>query len=160
MQVRPATPEDAPAVFALPVASIRTLGPQGYDPDQVRAWARKDHGPEGYPIDEEGHHFVVAEREGEVAGFGDLVPDSEEVDAEADIRAVYVHPEHAGRGVGSAILAELEGYARGTGVDSIGITASLNAVGFYERAGYERLREASYDTGGTELDVVVFRKGL
>jgi putative acetyltransferase len=160
MQVRPATPEDAPAVFALHVASIRTLGPEGYDPDQVRAWARKDHGPEGYPIDEEGHHFVVAEREGEVAGFGDLVPDSEEVDAEADIRAVYVHPEHAGRGVGSTILAELEGYARGTGVGSIGITASLNAVGFYERAGYERLREASYDTGGTELDVVVFRKGL
>jgi len=160
MQVRPAAPGDALEVFALHVASIRTLGPEGYDPDQVRAWARKDHGPEGYPIDEEGHHFVVAEREGEVAGFGDLVPDSEEVDAEADIRAVYVHPEHAGRGVGSAILAGLEGYARGTGVGSIEITASLNAVGFYERAGYERLREASYDTGGTELDVVVFRKEL
>jgi len=160
MEVRPATAEDALEVFALHVASIRALGPEGYDPDQVRAWARKDHGPEGYPVDEDDHHFVIAERDGEVAGFGDLVPGSEDVDAEADIRAVYVHPEHAGRGVGAALLAELEGYARGVGVGSIEITASTNAVGFYERAGYERLRRDSYDTGGTELDVVVFRKEL
>jgi putative acetyltransferase len=160
MQVRPATPEDALPVFALHVASIRALGPGGYDPDQVKAWAQKDHGPEGYPIGDDDHHFVVAERAGEVAGFGDMVPDSEEVDAEADVRAVYVHPRHAGQGVGAAILAGLEGYARGAGVASIEITASLNAVGFYERAGYERVREDSYDTGGTELEVVVFRKEL
>ena len=160
MQVRPATPEDALPVFALHVASIRALGPEGYDADQVRAWARKDHGPEAYPIGDDDHHFVVAEREGEVAGFGDLVPDSEEVDAEADVRAVYVYPRHAGRGVGAAILAELEGYARGAGVESVEITASLNAAGFYERAGYERVREDAYDTGGVELEVVVFRKEL
>jgi putative acetyltransferase len=160
MQVRPATPGDALAVFALHVASIRALGPDGYAPDQVRAWARKDHGPEAYPIEDDDHHLVVAEREGEVAGFGDLVPDSEDVDAEADVRAVYVHPRHAGRGVGAAILAGLEGYARGAGVESVGITASMNAVGFYERAGYERVREDSYDTGGTELDVIVLRKEL
>ena len=160
LQVRPAVPDDALPVFALHVASIRALGPEAYDPDQVRAWARKDHGPDAYPIEEDDHHFVVAERGEEIAGFGDLVPDSEEVDADADVRAVYVHPDHVGRGVGAAILAELEGYARGAGVASIGITASLNAVGFYERAGYERLREDAYDTGGTELDVVVLRKEL
>lgn len=160
MQVRRATPGDALAVFALHVASIRTFGPECYDPDQVRAWARKDHGPEGYPTDEDGHHFVVAERRSEVAGFGDLVPDSEDVDADGEVRAVYVHPRHAGRGVGTALLAELEGYARGAGLGSLELSASLNAVGFYERAGYERVRETTHDTGGVDLDVVVFRKAL
>jgi putative acetyltransferase len=174
MQVRPATSADALAVFALHVASIRALGPEGYEPEQVRAWARKDHGPEGYPIEDDAHHFVVAEREvnpsggasppgthnREVVGFGDLVPDAEDADAGGEVRAVYVHPEHAGRGVGSALLAELEGYARGAGVGSLELSASINAVGFYERSGYERVREDTYDTGGAELDVVVFRKRL
>ncbi|MEF8840073.1 MAG: GNAT family N-acetyltransferase [Haloarculaceae archaeon] len=160
MQVRPATPEDALAVFALHVASIRTFGPEGYEPGQVRVWARKDHGPEGYPIADDAHHFVVAEREGVVAGFADLVPDSADVDAEGEVRAVYVHPEHAGRGVGAALLAELEGYARGAGLDSLELSASLNAVGFYERAGYVRVREDAHDTGGAALEVVVFRKAL
>jgi putative acetyltransferase len=160
MQVRPATPGDALAVFALHVASIRTLGPAGYEPEQVRAWARKDRGPEGYPIGEPGHHFVVAERRGEVSGFGDLVFDSPDVDADGEVRAVYVHPRHAGRGIGSTLLAELEGYARGIGLGSLELSASLNAVGFYERAGYERIRKEIYDTGATGLEVVVFRKGL
>jgi putative acetyltransferase len=160
MQVRLATPEDALAVFALHVASVRAFGPEGYEPEHVRAWARKDHGPEGYPIADGAHHFVVAERDGEVAGFGDLVPHAETVDADGEVRAVYVHPEHAGRGVGAALLAELEGYARGAGLRSLELSASLNAVGFYERAGYERVREDAHDTGGAELAVVVFRKAL
>jgi putative acetyltransferase len=160
MQVRRATPDDALATFALHVAAIREFGPAGYDPDQVRVWARKDHGPEGYPLDEAGHHFVVAERRGEVSGFGDLVFDSPDVDADGEVRAVYVHPRHAGRGIGSTLLAELEGYARGIGLGSLELSASLNAVGFYERAGYERIRKEIYDTGATGLEVVVFRKGL
>jgi putative acetyltransferase len=160
MRVRPAPPEDALPVFALHVASCRRLGPAGYGPEQVRAWARKDHGPEGYPIGETGHHFVVAERDGAVAGFGDLVTDPADVDAEGEVRAVYVHPDHARRGVGAALLAELEGYARGAGLGSLVLSASLNAVGFYERAGYERVREDGHETGGAELAVVVFRKEL
>lgn len=160
MQVRRAAPGDTLPVFALHVASIRTLGAEGYDSDRVRAWARKDHGPEGYPIKDDAHHFVVAERRSAVAGFGDLVPGSEDVDADGEVRAVYVHPAHAGCGVGSSLLAELEGYARGTGFDSLELSASLNAVGFYERAGYERVRQETHDTGGTDLTVVVFRKEL
>ena len=159
MQVRRATPNDALATFALHVASVRAFGPEGYAPDQVRAWARKDHGPEGYPIADDAHHFVVAERGGEVAGFGDLVPGSDDVDADGEVRAVYVHPAHAGRGVGSALLAALEGYARGSGLGSLELSASMNAVGFYERAGYERVGEARHDTGGVDFDVV-FRKTL
>lgn len=62
--------------------------------------------------------------------------------------------------VGSALLAEIEGYARGSGLGSLELSASMNAVGFYERAGYERVREARHDTGGVDLDVVVFRKTL
>ncbi|WP_254545608.1 GNAT family N-acetyltransferase [Halomarina pelagica] len=154
MRVRPATPDDAPAILDLHVASIRAFGPAAYDERQVEAWATTD-GPPDYPIGEPGQYLVVAEREGELAGFGHLhVP-------EAEVRAVYVHPGHARRGVGSALLGRLEAEARGRGIDELSLSASRNAVPFYEALGWERVREASHETsGGVVLPVVVMRRSL
>ena len=79
------------------------------------------------------------------------------LDAMGEVRAVYVHPDHARHGVGSALLAELEGYARGRGLDRLSLQSSLNAVGFYERAGYERVGEGESPGG---LAVVGMEKVL
>jgi putative acetyltransferase len=179
MQVRPATRADVEAVYDLHVASIRAFGPESYDERQVTAWAETEfRGPdEHYPVGDPGHHFVVArvdrpqagpqnraasetnrELAGALAGFGHLAVDAREV------QAVYVHPEHAQVGVGSALLAHLEGVAYGLDLSELDLTASLNAVPFYEAAGYERVREDVHETSGggveAELDVVVMRKVL
>lgn len=180
VQVRPATRADVEAVYDLHVASIRAFGPSAYDERQVTAWAETpfagvdDH----YPVGEPGHQFVVAcvdppeggprsegavggasrEQAGELAGFGHLAVD------EREVRAVYVHPDHARSGVGSALLAHLEGVAYGRGLSALELTASLNAVPFYRQAGYDPVAEAVHRTSGggveAELDVVVMRKAL
>lgn len=156
--VRPAAPADAPEILALHVASIRAFGPEAYDETQVAAWADKDGGPDRYPIGDDGHYLVVAERDGSVAGYGHLVPSDHEV------RAVYVRPEHAGEGVGSAILDRLEARARERDADEVTLWASLNAVGFYERRGYDSVRETAvekeYDGRPVTLSVVRMRKSL
>ena len=133
MFVRPATAADRAALPALHTAAVREFGPTSYDAEAVRRWAKAcGRSPEDYetPPDE---HFTVAVRESAVAGFGHLVP------AAGEVHAVYVHPDHARRGVGSTLLAELEGYARGSGLTSLSLQSSLNAVEFYEMAGYERV---------------------
>ena len=136
MYVRPASREDRAALPAVHTAAVEAFGPDGYDAEQVEKWAGADErSPADYTVDATGEHFTVAVRGGDVAGFGHLVSDVGEV------HAVYVHPDHADRGVGSALLAELEGYARGRGVTELGLQSSLNAVAFYERAGYERAGE-------------------
>lgn len=160
VQVRPATRADVEAVYDLHVASIRAFGPSTYDERQVTAWAETEFQgvDDHYPIGEPGHHFVVATRAGELAGFGHLAVE------EREIQAVYVHPEHARAGVGSALLAHLEGVASGLGLPELELTASLNAVAFYRQAGYDRVEEAVHPTTGggveVELDVVVMRKEL
>lgn len=152
MYVRPATPEERPAVRDCHVDSVLAFGPDAYDDEQVRAWAKADdRSPGDYDVEADGEHFTVALRDGSVAGFGHLVLD------EGAVHAVYVHPDHAGRGVGSALLAELEGYARGREVPALALQSSLNAVGFYERAGYERVAEGESPGG---IPVVEMRKGL
>ena len=152
MYVRPATCEDHDALPALHTAAVEAFGPDGYDETQVETWAKTgERSPEDYDTDAADEHFTVALREGEVAGFGHLVPEV------GEIHAVYVHPDHAGRGVGSALLAELEGYARGDGVSGLALQSSLNAVEFYERAGYERVGEGESPGG---LPVVEVAKSL
>lgn len=141
MYVRLATPEDRTALPALHTAAVREFGPNGYDTEDVRRWAKTDdRSPEDYETDAD-DHFTVAVRDDEVAGFGHLVPDS------GKVHAVYVHPDHARCGVGSALLAELEGYARGYGLMDLTLQSSLNAVGFYEDAGYDRTGEGESPGG-------------
>lgn len=152
VSVRPPQHDEADALLTLHQASIRAFGPAAYDEAQVHAWARKDE-PE-YPIDDPEHRFVVAEREGELAGLGDLHwPESE-------VTAVYVHPDHAGEGVGTAILGDLEAAARERGLEELGLLASMNAVGFYEQAGYERVGTRVHQTGDQELECVWMEKRL
>ena len=160
MQVRPANPEDADAILDLHVASIRAFGPETYTDEQVEAWATLPDGAPGYPIGEPGQYYVVAERDAELAGFGHLTDDGGEYGTDAAVEAVYVHPDHAGEGVGSAILAHLEGYARAAGHESLGLWASLNAVPFYRASGWERVGEREHETSGATLTVVEMRKGL
>jgi len=142
-------------VRSLHVAAIEAFGPEAYDDEQVAAWATSEDDDSLERLDDPQVYWVVAERAGDLAGFGRLDVD------EAEVTAVYVHPDHARAGVGSALLANLEGYARGVGLTTVRLWSSRNAVGFYERAGYERVREASHETtGGVALDCVVMEKVL
>jgi putative acetyltransferase len=160
MQVRPARPEDAQDILDLHVVSIRAFGPDAYEKTQVEAWATLPDDAPGYPIGEPGEYYVVAERDGEVVGFGHLKEEADEYDTEAAIEAVYVHPDVAREGVGSAMLAHLEGYARGRGFERLGLLSSLNAVGFYEASGWERVGERTHETSGAELAVVEMVRDL
>lgn len=148
MRVREATEEDRQAVFALHVAAARRLDTDRYTDEQLRAWARKDGGPEAYPVADPDRHLVVAEREGDVLGYGELDR------SEGEVIAVYVHPDHQGSGVGSALLSHLEAVAEREGFDRLHLTASLNAVEFYEARGWERVERVTHDTGGVDLPCV------
>lgn len=151
--VRLARPDDAPAILALHVAAIRACAPDAYDERQVAAWARKDGGPERYAIEDDGHYLAVAVRGDFVVAYG-----------EAEVRAVYVHPEVHGRGVGAAVLARLEAEAGRRGLDELVCWSSLNANGFYDRAGYRRVAERTIrkesDGRTVAFPVVEMRKSV
>lgn len=159
--LRPATPADGEAIVDVHVASIRGLGPDAYDPAQVAAWAANKR-PERYPLESDSTRAIVAELEAgdetedanPIVGFGWIDLESGEV------TAVYVHPDYARRGVGRTILERLEAVARTAGLETLTLTASLNAVPFYERRGYERVERIEHETGGETLECVRMRREL
>jgi putative acetyltransferase len=152
--VRRATPEDSAAVGRVHVRAIKRLCVHHYAPAEIAAWAgprRPDH----YVAAIRQKDFYVAEEAGAVVGFSTL-------DAAAgEVEAVYVTPEATGRGIGLQLLRVLEERARKLRVRALHLNASLNAVPFYERAGYERQGLTKHRlTGGVEIACVLMTKEL
>jgi len=52
--------------------------------------------------------------------------------------SVFVHPDFQGRGIGKRLMENLEDLIAQNGRNMVEIHASLNAVEFYEKIGYER----------------------
>jgi putative acetyltransferase len=156
MLVREAVPDEAEAVRSVHEASIRGLGPAAYTPEQVDAWARGCESADYTAgIASEDLVFLVATNDtvGEdvprsVVGFGTLslqAPAEYAVAVDGEVTGVYVHPEATRQGVGASIYNELEERARSGGLGSLGLSASKNAVSFYEHLGYDRVRERDHE---------------
>jgi putative acetyltransferase len=161
--VREAVPSDAIQMRTVHLTSIEQLGPQGYDDEQVSAWAH-DRDPAGYPIESEETEVVVADQDGEIVGFAWMKPDADDYlqsTVDGEITALYVHPSVARQGVGTRLYTELEDTARQEGVDSLGLWASLPSVSFYDAQGYQRVTEHTLEfDDGVDGTVVEMRKEI
>lgn len=152
--VRRARREDDGAIGRMHVASIRELCRAHYRPEEIEAWAAP-RGINFYVEAIERKEFYVAEDGGEIIGFGTLNLKGREVEA------VYVDPAAIRRGVGLKLLRTLEERAREGGLESLHLCASLNAVEFYERAGFARQRDTSHRlANNVEIACVLMSKEL
>lgn len=135
MIIRRAMAADAPGIHTVHHAAIRGICASVYSPDQIDAWTSVI-STDSYVSGMELFDFLVAEHEGSILGFSVVnVPG-------AELNTLYVAPSAGGQGVGSALLKEAEDLAFAAGVQRITLKATLNAVTFYERAGYSQLGPA------------------
>ena len=135
-------------------AAIRGLCDSHYDESQVEAWA-KVQPPGNFPDTILERDFLVAEGDGEILGFGF-------VDRyRAEVEAIFVGPEFSRRGIGSELLARLETIARQAGLQRLTLSSSLNAVRFYQAAGYQAIGETTWHhPAGFSLACVAMAKDL
>lgn len=147
--VRPAQPGDAGAVADVQSAAARAFGPAHYTDEQLSHWAR-ERDPGHYDFDDGVH--LVAERDGELVGWGWVLPER------CEVRAVYVHPDHARDGVGSRLLDRLEAEARLKECSALSLWSSLPARRFYAANGYDHVRRVELSAGEVDLPCVVMRK--
>lgn len=131
--IRPAEPDETEAIFVVHVAAIIAHGPAVYTEKQVAAWAAKTDGTERYAasIEDPSIEIVVAESDDCIVGFGELDVEN------GEIKAIFVDPDYSDRGIGSSLLSHFEQRLRDEGFSRVRLRAALNAVGFYERRGYD-----------------------
>lgn len=123
---------------------------------------RKDH---GRALDEDElrgmSYAVVAEDEGEAVGFA--AAEHEAWNGRVIVRHLYVAASHRGRGIGRALVQEMEAFARRVGGRSLWVeTPNVNvpAIRFYRRMGFRLcgLDDSLYGPGGGETALFFVRE--
>ena len=149
-RLRKAIADDHPALDALIARSARELSAHDYTPQQIEGALRGAFGVDTQLI-RDGTYFVV-EAETEIVGCGgwsrrrtlfggdanaqrDAAELNPRVDA-ARIRAFFVDPAHARKGIGKAILEHCEAEARACGFSRFELMATLPGVRLYQAYGY------------------------
>lgn len=129
--IRRATADDRHAICEIQRSAILETCRRSYPEEDVTVWAGLLSPETYYGI--ENRYFVVAERDNALEGFGQLD------EAEGEVDALYVSPRCESRGTGTALLAHLEDRARVCGLQELKLRSTLNAEGFYAKAGYQRM---------------------
>ncbi len=160
--LRLASPADVPALRVLIDASVRGLQAADYSPAQIEAALGTVFGVDTQLI-ADGTYFVM-EADQMIAGCGgwskrrtlyggdqfhtradDLL--DPRTDA-AKIRAFFVHPNFARRGIGSAILNACEHAAAEAGFSRFELGATLTGVPLYTTRGYHPVEHIQVPLGG------------
>jgi N-acetylglutamate synthase-like GNAT family acetyltransferase len=152
-QLRLATTNDVEAIRELIADSVRGLAKGIYSPAQIELSIGSVFGVD-HQLIEDGTYFV-AEVAGRIVGCGGwsrrqtLFGASEYSESRdstvldpasqpAKIRAFFVHPDMARRGIGRAILERCEDEALAAGFTAAEMMATLPGVPLYEQCGYKK----------------------
>jgi N-acetylglutamate synthase-like GNAT family acetyltransferase len=178
IHIRRATPEDIRRLREVIEASVRGLQASDYSPAQIEGALQSVYGVDSQLI-ADGTYLVaeVLESGGRliIVGCGGwskrntlyggdqyaaredslLDPDHDA----AKIRAFFVHPQWARRGLGSAILEACEKAAKEAGFTRLEMGATLSGVAFYQAKGYAAVenQEVALSNGET-LSIVKMAK--
>lgn len=136
--IRRAVMQDVEAIFRVREEAIRGLAAGHYSDRQIHAWLGTGT-PRSFEAPIAGKIVLVDETESELRGFAQLDL------AVGSIDRVYVSPLHARRGTGTRLLRQLEVIAREHGVARLAVEATLNAVPFYQNAGYVALETCDHE---------------
>jgi putative acetyltransferase len=131
--LRPFLPADAMALRDLYGQSIDELAVDDYTEEQRLAWAARAEDGAEFAKRLAGMLTLVVQLDGEYLGFASL-KDNKTIDM------LYVHPDYAGEGVGTALIEALEKIAASRGADDLTVDSSDTAVPFFERRGYAAVR--------------------
>jgi putative acetyltransferase len=151
--LRPYLRSDAATLAALFRESIEQLAAEDYDADQREAWASAADDEAAFAARLSSALTIIALVSGDVAGFASL-KDNKLLDM------LYVHPEFAGQGVGSALADGIEKLAGARGAKAITVEASDAARDFFSARGYVGQSRNTVSVAGQWLGNTTMTKEL
>ena len=173
--LRKATLADIPALNALIARSARGLSSAEYRPPQIEGALRGAFGVDSQLLEDQ--TYFVVEAQGQIVACGGWSfrstlfggdahagRDSSILDPKtqaAKIRAFFVDPGHARRGIGSLLLDHCENQARASGYSEVELMATLPGAKLYAARGYAAAPQVDFDVGaGERIEFIPMRKAL
>ena len=146
MLLRPLTPKDADACYALFHRTVHGGTGAFYGPEQRAAWApAMDHAPESWPERLTSGFAICATRWGKVRGFFTMGHDGH-------IDFAYVALEEMGKGTAARLYEACEAEARRLGLSHMDTEASHLARRFFEKRGWQVVARQSVIREGVAIE--------
>jgi GNAT superfamily N-acetyltransferase len=173
--VRKATLADRAAIKQLIIESARSLSRDDYSEQQIEGAIATVFGVDTNLI-VDGTYFV-ADRAGTLIGCGGwskrktlfggdqyATRDLNQLDPRAEpakIRAFFIHPDHARKGIARTILAACETEAKAAGFQSLELMSTLPGIKLYKACGYAGEERVELEVGeGLTIGLLPMRKEL
>jgi len=175
MIIRKATMEDRDAIQQLIADSARRLSREHYTDLEIETAIETVFGVDTSLIED--RTYFAVEIDGQLAGCGGwskrktlfggdqyrsrdvgyIDPKSEP----AKIRAFFIHPDHARKGIARAIVNQCENEARAHGFHALELLSTLPGIEFYKSCGFTETGTLDLDlTDQVKLKFVPMRKEL
>lgn len=176
--------EDVPAILALVEASVRGLQAQDYSPSQIDASIGSAFGVDRQLIADQTYFVATPVNDPErlvacggwsyrstlcgsdamsetVCGTPRSASVLDPATDKAKIRAIFVHPDWARRGLGSLVLEHCEQAASAAGFTRFEMGSTLTGVHLYTLKGYVECSRSSVPLpNGETLEIVLMQKSL
>lgn len=176
VRIRPALPSDVPTLNSVIAASVKVLQAGDYTPAQIDGALGTVLGLDTQLI-ADGTYLIAETEEQTIAGCGgwskrktlfgsDQGPNRENsfLDPATDaarIRAIFVHPDFARRGIGSLILKACEEAAAAAGFRKFEMGSTLTGIPLYKLKGYVEIEMVHVPLhNGEHLPVLRMAKSL
>ena len=154
MNIRLGKISDTEKISQTHKASIRTLCKDNYSSENIKNWTSILN-PKIYKNAIKEKFLIVAEQSNIICGFGIIDVNSSE------ICAVYIHPDHTGKGIAKNILSKLESFALKKGINCLNTCSTINARGFYKHCGYIETEKSFHQLpNNTKLECIKMYKKL
>lgn len=149
MEIRTYQPADCKEMAELFYQTVHTVNAKDYTRPQLDAWATGQVDLEQWNRSFLAHLSLVAVEDGAIVGFGDMASDGY-------LDRLYVHADHQGQGIATALCDRLEQAVRGP----ITTHASITARPFFEKRGYAVIKEQTVERHGVALtNFVMIKEG-
>jgi putative acetyltransferase len=151
--VRQAKQSDLPSIVEIFEQTIRFVCNKDYNPEQIEAWAAGAKFTDRWLMKLTNQYFIVLENNGVIIGFASL-------DRGNYLDFMYVHKDHQGKGVASLLYQAIEREAVAQGTNILQSDVSKTAKPFFERMGFETLKEQTVFIAGVPISNFRMHKNL
>ena len=155
MDIRPYRPPDCPEMAQLFYNTVHIINARDYTPRQVEAWAARGASEARWKeLWKTALSFFVA-----YDGQGNLLG-VVSVDGRGYLHSLFVHSEHQGEGIATALLLMAEDYARSRGAVRLCSEVSWTARRFFLARGFREIALQKVEVNGVSMENFRMEKPL
>lgn len=147
MLIRKYQSSDCKEITELFYKTVHVVNAKDYTQEQLNVWATGQVDVDDWDRSFREHYSVVAVEDGHIVGFGDI-------DRTGYLDRLYVHADYQGRGIATALCNRLEQAVSGPIITH----ASITARPFFEKRGYQVVKEQQVERKGILLKNFVMEK--